>query len=502
MIKKEQFLKNTLFIIIPFLLFLVICEIIVRLLSIDVIQDEPYFFGFNGCPEYFLQKTQDSILTYHTNPDKDIEKTSFPLKKSANDFRIFTLGGSAAYGEPFGPEGSFSRWLQDRLNTLNPSTNYQVINCARRGFGSVRVLNIFDEIIEYQPDLVLIYFGNNEYRDYLFHRIEINIDIQPLFRKIKFILDHSHIFRMFFHTFFKKKLTSFGAESINNVIDDNTFNEAVFSQNLSFLEDRRRILDVTHGGHWISKLDSTTLTKLNSDSLMNLINTLNWMDIWPDKFQYIFNKNINTMIEKAKGKNIPILFLTRARNFYYNHDARLLFEKFDDANQIIIQTCRENDIRFFETLSVLKNHYNDEIGFNAFVDIVHPTLATNQIIANKIADEMRSMNLLNISHTTNLIIFEQNISQKESLEQINFPYNSQYYSLIGWQKLICLNAYEHTENTIKKEIMELANKALELDPYNEKAYLLLGTLYSTTMDVKSMKNVWEKMRSQFSFIKR
>ena len=500
MIKKKQFLKNTLFITIPFLLFLLICEIIVRFLSMDVIQDEPYFFGFNGRPEYFLQKTtQDDGTIYYTNPEKDIEKTTFPRQKSADDFRIFTLGGSAAYGEPFGPEGSFSRWLKDRLNALNPSTNYQVINCARRGFGSVRVKNIFDEIIDYQPDLILIYFGNNEYRDYLFHRIEINIEIRSFFRKIKFILDHSHIFRMFFHTFFKKELTSFGAESINNVIDDDSFNKAVFSQNVSFLEDRRKILDIDHGGHWISKLDSANLSNLHADSIRHLINTLNWMDIWPDKFQIIFNKNIVTMVKKAKIRNIPILFLTRARNFYYNNDARLIFDKFDDANQIIIQTCRENDIPFLNTLSFLKGHYNDDIGFNAFVDIVHPTLATNQIIAEKISDEMLSMNLLQLFDSSNVEMLKRNISLRENLERITFPYNSQYYSLIGWQKLICLNASDNTENTID-EITELADKALELDPYNEKAYLLLGTLHSITMDLKNVKNIWNKMRSQFSFI--
>ena len=474
----------------------------VRFINVDVIQDEPYFFGFNGCPEYFLKiTTKNNETIYYTNPEKDIAKTTFPKQKSTNDFRIFTLGGSAAYGEPFGPEGSFSRWLQDRLNALNPSTNYQVINCARRGFGSVRVMNVFDEIVDYQPDLILVYFGNNEYRDYLFHRIEINIEIRPFFREIKIILDHSYIFRMIFHALFKKKMTSFGAESINNVIDDDSFNDAVFSQNVSFLEDRRKIVDIGYGGHWISKLDSVNLCHLHSDSVIHLINTLNWMDIWPDKFQDIFEKNIETMVQKTKKRNIPILFLTRARNLYYNNDARLLFECFDDANRIITQVCQENEIPFLNTLSFLKWHYDDVIGFNAFVDIVHPTLATNQIIAEVITDEILSMNLLQLLDSSNVEIIKRSISQRENLERITFPYNSQYYSLIGWQKLICLNASDNMENSIK-EITDFANKAIKLDPYNEKSYILLGTLYSTIDDINNMKIVWEKMRSQFSYIKR
>ena len=88
---------------------------------------------------------------------------------------------------------------------------------------------------------------------------------------------------------------------------------------------------------------------------------------------------------------------------------------------------------------------------------------------------------------------------EESLRD-EFPYKSQYYSLIGWQELICLNTYEDKERATQ-DILSLAEKALALDPYDDKAYFLLGTLYSVSNDTANVRRVWEKMKSQFSFMR-
>ena len=354
-----------------------------RLLRIDAIQDETYIFGFNGCPHYFLKTTlPDNLTVYRTNPDKDIEETSLPFAKDEDEFRIFTQGGSAAYGEPSDPEGSFSHWPSLRLNAIDPDRHYRVVNCARREFGSVRVKRIFDEIVDYDPDLVIVYFGNNEQMDYLFHRIKINIEIRPWLRKIKHVFDHSYIFRMAFHTLVKKKITSFGARNIDNALSSDAFDENVLSSNVEFLKQRREILDSEHGGLWISRLDSIDFSSM--ENLEEIFQELNCMDTWPDKFRSIFEGTIEGMISQSRKKEIPIMFLTLSRNFYYNRDARLLFQRYDDTNRILKRVCEAEQVPFLETLPLLMEHFQSEIGFNAFMDIVHPTLRTNQILARGI----------------------------------------------------------------------------------------------------------------------
>jgi len=471
----------------------------VRFLRIDAIQDETYFFGFNGCPPYFLKTTTpDNHTVYRTNPDKDIEETSFPCTKEKDEFRIFALGGSAAYGEPFGPEGSFSHWLALRLNAIDADRHYRVVNCARRGFGSVRVKRIFDEIIDYDPDLVIIYFGNNEQRDYLFHRIEINIEILPWLRTIKRWFDHSYIFRMAFHTLFKKKITSFGARNIDNALSSDTFDENVFSSNVQFLMERREILDSEHGGLWVSRLDSTDLTSM--ENLEEIFHVLYWTDRWPDKFQRIFEGTIEGMISQSRKKNIPIMFLTRSRNFYYNRDARLLFQRYDDANRIINRVCKSEQIPVLETLPLLMEHFQSEIGFNAFMDIVHPTLLTNQIFARGIVQKMMDTQMITIPDIKKFEMRWRDHSTTEASFRHRFPYTSQYYALAGWQKLICLDTYDDQQKATQ-DILSLAEKALSLNPYDDKAYFLLGTLYSLSNDTANVRRIWAEMRSHFSFMR-
>jgi tetratricopeptide (TPR) repeat protein len=88
---------------------------------------------------------------------------TFPMQKEQQTFRIFCLGGSAAYGYPFGAPVSFSRWMADACRTLWPGRRFEVINAAGMSYGSYRVRALVKEIVEYAPDLVVLYSGHNEF---------------------------------------------------------------------------------------------------------------------------------------------------------------------------------------------------------------------------------------------------------------------------------------------------------------------------------------------------
>ena len=492
----KKILKNVLFMSVPMIIVLALVEVIVRLLNIPALQDEPYFFGFSGCPEYFQEvnsETKEDV--YRTNLQKNIEKTSFNITKSDNTFRVFTLGGSCTYGEPYGPDGAFSHWLKARLSTMYPEMNFEMINCGRQGFGSIRVRNIFDEIVNYDPDLIVVYFGNNEIRDNHFHHSEINIEIRPLFKTIKRVLDNSYIFRMIFHLVIKNHTTSYGAEAIKNIINNGSFNNNVFSSRIEYLNSRRKILDKKHGGLWVPHLDSLSLSEF--DKLDKNVADLVRVNVWHEKIKNVFKMNIRHIGQKCKTKNVPIIFLTLVRNFYYNRDAIILFEKFSDANNVLREVCTEEKIPLIETLPALLKSYQGNIGFNSFVDSGHPTLLTNQIIAKEITNKLFKLKLIPDIDSLKYKALANKIASQEKIDRENFLLNSQYYSLIGWQELICMNASTDRKAT-QTEIISLANKALELDPGNEKAYLLLGALYTYLKDYENVKIVWEKIKLQYN----
>jgi tetratricopeptide (TPR) repeat protein len=86
----------------------------------------------------------------------------FRMNKPSGVFRIFVLGGSAAYGFPGTDTESFTGYLRRALDAVVPS-QFEIVNAAGISYGSHRVLDVFGDVMEYEPDLVIIYSGSNEY---------------------------------------------------------------------------------------------------------------------------------------------------------------------------------------------------------------------------------------------------------------------------------------------------------------------------------------------------
>lgn len=87
---------------------------------------------------------------------------TFPKKKADGTIRIFVVGGSAAYAWPFTEGYGFSGYLRRVLNRLDPG-KYEIINSAGMSYGSHRVFDVLQDVVRFEPDLVIIYSGNNEY---------------------------------------------------------------------------------------------------------------------------------------------------------------------------------------------------------------------------------------------------------------------------------------------------------------------------------------------------
>ncbi len=88
---------------------------------------------------------------------------SFPATKSKGTKRIFVIGGSTVQGRPYATETAFSTWLQLRLQAASPQTSFQVINCGGVSYASYRVARILEEVLEHQPDAIVLYTGHNEF---------------------------------------------------------------------------------------------------------------------------------------------------------------------------------------------------------------------------------------------------------------------------------------------------------------------------------------------------
>ncbi len=146
---------------------LVLLEGLLALLGVQPLAaDSDPYVGFAGHLPLFVETTDaDGRVVMVNAPGKlkVFNAQSFPRDKPAGTFRIVTLGGSTVYGHPFDDKASFSAWLRELLPAADPSHAWEVINCGGISYASYREVVVLQEVLQYQPDLVIVYSGPNEF---------------------------------------------------------------------------------------------------------------------------------------------------------------------------------------------------------------------------------------------------------------------------------------------------------------------------------------------------
>ena len=87
----------------------------------------------------------------------------FPADKARDTVRIFALGASTLVGFPNPPETAFPHFLERMLADAYPDKRFEVINCGITAINTFCLLDFAEEVLSYQPDLLLIYAGHNEF---------------------------------------------------------------------------------------------------------------------------------------------------------------------------------------------------------------------------------------------------------------------------------------------------------------------------------------------------
>ena len=93
----------------------------------------------------------------------DTAQYSFLDPKPTNTFRIFIVGESAAKGYPQPRNLASSAFLQAMLRDAWPERHVEVINLGTVAIASYPVLGIMTEALNFNPDLIIIHTGHNEF---------------------------------------------------------------------------------------------------------------------------------------------------------------------------------------------------------------------------------------------------------------------------------------------------------------------------------------------------
>ena len=124
--------------------------------------DDP-FVGFRAVRPLFVVSEDGTRYEIAKSRQAYFRPESFARQKPSDEFRIFCLGGSTVQGRPFAVETSFTTWLELGLEAGEPERQWEVVNCGGISYASYRLVPILEEVLEYEPDLIVIYTGHNEF---------------------------------------------------------------------------------------------------------------------------------------------------------------------------------------------------------------------------------------------------------------------------------------------------------------------------------------------------
>ncbi|MBF0431049.1 MAG: tetratricopeptide repeat protein [Fibrobacteria bacterium] len=400
-----------------------------------------------------IQQTEDPFVGYasssplyvpHTAPDGNklmvmapgkrswFNKQVFLRSKPEGCLRIFTLGGSTTYGRPYNDSTSFSRWLREYLPAADSSKHWEVVNAGGISYASYRIAELMKELVQYQPDLFIVYTGHNEFLEERTYRKVASIP--DLVRETSSLLGKTRLYTTMQRGYQKikgdrkKKLRKkYHMTGEVKTLLDNSFGPASYHRDDSL---RTKVLQ-----HYRYSLQRIVQTAKNAGVKVILCTTpANIKDCSPFKSQYTKglsqnSRNRLTLLLK-EGKTLEQQGLLNEALERYNQAikldtqyAELLYrtgkvllklERFQEASvmlnralnedicplralpemsSIVLETGKQMqipvvDFKAFLEEKISRNHKHAIPGSDEFLDHVHPTIESNRLLALEIIRKM------------------------------------------------------------------------------------------------------------------
>ena len=162
--------KTVLYTVFLWVLLFVGIEVALGLIGVKtLVERQDLSRGFSGLVPVFVQEGQ-MMRTRPSLRGEVFNDQVFAVVKPLDSLRIFTVGGSSAFGFPWGAGASFSGVLQDVLTNAYPDQEIEVINAAGVSYAMHRLNLVVQELVKYEPDVLIVYSGHNEFIEHEFYR--------------------------------------------------------------------------------------------------------------------------------------------------------------------------------------------------------------------------------------------------------------------------------------------------------------------------------------------
>ena len=258
-------------------------------------------------------------------------------------YRINCIGGSTTQSYLNLNNKSYSYPLElEKILKSKYSKNLEVNNCGTGGYNSADLLIRFAlQIIDTQPDLVIIYHGYNDIKSYL----------TPNFSS-----DYSHSRKNIGEIYWKL--------SMGSKIPDIPLNFVNYFTNKWF-PDR----NINH-----SLLDVVSRGNINTNT--NFAEGLK-----------TYERNIQNIVNLCLSNNIEVVLCTfcfHLHNKIKNNPSNILYEKIIiEENQIIKKLAKKNNLKLVDCYSLISKDISN------FVDHIHFSPEGMKLLAKSIAEKIK-----------------------------------------------------------------------------------------------------------------
>ena len=221
--RKLSLARRLLFAALLLVGFFVALELILLAAGVDPVlySHDPYVGFSNYVPLFTETEAEDGSVEMVTHPSKVVlfNEQRFPKVKDDNVRRVFCMGGSTTAGRPYDDVTSFCGWLRLFTNEADADQEWEFINCGAMSYASFRVAKIMEELVAYEPDLFIIYTGNNEFQeDRTYGELR---DMSPLAREAHTLLTRTRTYALL-----DKLAIAAGRDDLpppENILDDKIF---------------------------------------------------------------------------------------------------------------------------------------------------------------------------------------------------------------------------------------------------------------------------------------
>jgi len=133
---------------------------------VDAYPQPPLFVQVEEGDQAFIQinsQVGERYFNKKVMPVPNLYPQKFSAEKPAETLRIFCLGGSTTEGFPYDMTAPFPQQLAFLLKANHPDKDFEVINMGLSAINSFTVVDWIPDILDQDPDLILIYIGHNEF---------------------------------------------------------------------------------------------------------------------------------------------------------------------------------------------------------------------------------------------------------------------------------------------------------------------------------------------------